>query len=1397
MTRNILATLALSGAIAAGAIVGCGGDDNPAVPGVTVDGGATTTPTTPDGAPTTPIDAKPPTTDAPATTTPPTDAPPPQYAATPTFDPPPGTYPSAISVTIKDTTQGAKIRFTVDGTIPNNSSAIYSAPIAISGKVDLKAYAEAPGYVNSALLEGSYNVTIGNPPVAPPAVSPAAGTYFNDFAATLNTTTAGATICYTIDNTPPTCDSATAICGGTSQPYDASKGVPVTWQKTTGSNKQVTLRALACKANSPTSQEAPSTVYTLTVADPTFLLPAGATSSSATVAFGYDPSASSLTRGTPTPNEQRARIHYTLDGTAPTCTSPLSIMSTANSADQVSGFLDPGSYIPNLTGGTGFKGLDRNTTIKLIACKDGYNASQVVTQLFSVQLPTFTWAYPPSSWLTPTVNYTSSVSVDFLTAYATFPNSNNGLPGTVIGCWSSSTTPACGADGATCATGTAIVRNHPVTAKATPYPIPQTNTTFNMVMCSPNNAQSPLVSGTYVYQHVAPGAWLLVPPSLTPTTAFPPPPATATVTMTSSAGADIRYTMDGSTPTCSSPFFPGTASTTAVTALWNAWTTETYTISSSAGFTFKAIACGATTTPSTVSTVAFSGPNGAPAPIVTYSSGNPVPGGNILGAPTTPLNNDVTVAVTTTAAIYASTANNAVCFTYNTLTSTPPLDPICNPAFLSGTAVNSGALGSATAACSSTMASTAYTGMNAGMWTGPGTNTLAFSKDLTNLKVVTCAQGYQPSGVVTYTYRFQAAQPTVNAWSFDSNGLALTTTLANGGTPDIGGDIGFQSATYSSTNGLPTYAYTLVAGAVPSCTSTLPAPFNTTASSSVTRLSAAPTTFQVALSSTVVNVIACLGTNYQSSAMTTITFSPLPSRPRVFNWNTASAYAFGLKTAIYNDYLVPWLTTSTTPAFVPGNLAPGGSGNMFMCFTTNNTDPACQPTQANCSNGYLAYPYTAGLAGGMSGTATNPWYSPTTTWNGFNANSTTIGFASGTNLRAVACALSGTTMIASAVTSQTYTLQIDALSTTFANWSGLGGATLSSANAMLSTTNPAVLPVNVTGAWNSGSFASGSVLSSTLSTTICALVAPGAAPLDVSYCATGVSNISSGIICATSTSSFNDIAIPHTSNISFISCKTGMTPRAGSLGTFTVTPYAGGVTGAAPFTGWAVTDFLTSTIQYATTSTMQRQPMLSWNPTTVFFGLSSSTAISSTDSILAYFASASSSITRGALTSYPMNSGSYPPSGLGTSASSATMPSNLAMPFTYAVVFKLDGTDTRFNTIDSGGNWVAASPAVTPTCAANTARTLVACSVPRSALGSPAISLYYAGAVWSGTYTVYYETFPGASPGPGTSYFNGFGLYDLAAPTTLAPGNLSYSGRTPGVPVSLWGITLGWNTRLL
>ncbi|NLK50454.1 MAG: hypothetical protein GX294_07380, partial [Candidatus Cloacimonetes bacterium] len=95
--------------------------------------------------------------------------------ATPSFDPPAGVYTQPINVTISCATDGANIYYSTDGSTPNASSTLYTAPIAISTSTSLKAIAMAPEMDASIVATANYSFPVNVPSLSVLASSPADG----------------------------------------------------------------------------------------------------------------------------------------------------------------------------------------------------------------------------------------------------------------------------------------------------------------------------------------------------------------------------------------------------------------------------------------------------------------------------------------------------------------------------------------------------------------------------------------------------------------------------------------------------------------------------------------------------------------------------------------------------------------------------------------------------------------------------------------------------------------------------------------------------------------------------------------------------------------------------------------------------------------------------------------------------------------------------------------------------------------------------------------------------------------------------------------------------------------------------------------------------------------------
>ena len=439
-------------------------------------------------------------------------------------------------VSISSGTSGATIHYTTDGTTPTTSSPVYSSSFKLTSTKTVKAFAVKTGMLDSSVASQSITVsTVTAPTISATAV--AGGQQVS-----ISSGTSGATIHYTTDGTTPT----------TSSPVYSSS-FKLTSTKT--------VKAFAMKIGMTNSSVASKSITVSTVTTPTI--------SATAVAGGQQVSISSGTSG--------ATIHYTTDGSAPTASSP--------------------------TYGSSFK-LTATKTVKAIAMKTGMVNSAATTQSITVSTVT-----------TPTISATAvaggqQVSISSGTSGATIHYTTDGTtPTTSSPVYSSSfkltatktvkaiamktgmvnssvasqsitvstvttptisTTAVTGGQQVSISSGTSGAAIHYTTDGSAPTASsPTYGSSFKLTATKTVRA---IATKTGMTNSAAASKSVTVSRVATPvispsTTTFS---GTLSVTLSSTSGATIYYTIDGSAPTASSPIYNGAItlnSTTTVKAL--------------------------------------------------------------------------------------------------------------------------------------------------------------------------------------------------------------------------------------------------------------------------------------------------------------------------------------------------------------------------------------------------------------------------------------------------------------------------------------------------------------------------------------------------------------------------------------------------------------------------------------------------------------------------------------------------------------------------------------------------------------------------------------------------------------------------------------------------------------
>lgn len=119
---------------------------------------------------------------------------------TPTFIPSGGTYTTTIGVSITCSTPGATIRYTLDGTTPDQNSTVYLSPITISNTTTIKAKAYRSDMEPSNIAIQTYIISTEPDPPTPP--TPDDPIVNNNTLENINASVVG-TMLYFVDSTIP------------------------------------------------------------------------------------------------------------------------------------------------------------------------------------------------------------------------------------------------------------------------------------------------------------------------------------------------------------------------------------------------------------------------------------------------------------------------------------------------------------------------------------------------------------------------------------------------------------------------------------------------------------------------------------------------------------------------------------------------------------------------------------------------------------------------------------------------------------------------------------------------------------------------------------------------------------------------------------------------------------------------------------------------------------------------------------------------------------------------------------------------------------------------------------------------------------------------------------------
>ena len=549
-------------------------------------------------------------------------------AATPTITPSGGTIGSDQTVSISSTS-GATIYYTIDGSTPSatpgsTNGTLYTAPFSITATETVKAIAGGSGFTSSSVAQVGFTLAAA---AAAPVLSPSSGAVGSDQAVSITESSSGASVYYTTDGSTPVAtpgsthgtlysapfsitatETVKAIAGGTgfspstttvasfsvaaaaSTPQfspnggEISSGEDVTITSSTGASIYYTTDG---STPSATPGATKGTLYTAAI-------PVSSAETIKAIAGGVGFSPSSVVSSAYTIAGQAVAPVITANGAALTSGQSVAVgsdqtVTITDASTNASIYYTTNGTTPNATPGalsgmlyTAPFSITGTETVQAIAGGTNYTSSSVVTANFSVAAAAATPTFSPASGA---VGSDTGVTITSTNGASIYYTTDGTTP---------SVTPGA-TNGTLYQSAIAITGNETIKAIAGGVGFSPSGVASSSFSLAPT-AATPTIS---------PNGGLVV--------------SGSTVTLSSTTGAAIYYTTDGSTPVATPGATAGTLYTTP--------------ISITAAGSITAIAGGAGFSPSAVSSANFqlgypitgsvvSGTTGISAGVQLYAAGS-------------------------------------------------------------------------------------------------------------------------------------------------------------------------------------------------------------------------------------------------------------------------------------------------------------------------------------------------------------------------------------------------------------------------------------------------------------------------------------------------------------------------------------------------------------------------------------------------------------------------------------------------------------------------------------------------------------------------------------------------------------------------------------------------------